>query len=202
MSMKNRRWLLIGLAWILGVCLVPQVAVAQKVEINWWHAMSGSNGKLVDAIVKDFNAAHPGIELKALYTGSYEETMTKYVAAYRARTAPSLVQVYEVGTQQMLSSGAVIPVHEIPGMVGESWDWAQYVIPITNYYSTDGKLWSMPFNSSTAMLYYNKDLYAKAGLDPNKPPKTWAELEVHGKKLLSSGVVQQVLSFGWPDWQL
>jgi sn-glycerol 3-phosphate transport system substrate-binding protein len=112
------------------------------------------------------------------------------------------VQVYEIGTQQMLSSGAVIPVHEIPGMVGESWDWAQYVIPITNYYSTDGKLWSMPFNSSTTMLYYNKDLYAKAGLDPNKPPKTWAELEEHGKKLISSGAVPHVLSFGWPDWQL
>lgn len=202
MLINIRRWLMIGLALILGACLVPQVAIAQKVEITWWHAMSGSNGKVVDAIVKDFNAAHPEFELKALYTGSYEETMTKYIAAYRSRTAPSLVQVYEVGTQQMLSSGAVIPMYEIPGMLGESWDWAQYVIPITNYYSTDGKLWSMPFNSSTVMLYYNKDLYAKAGLDPDKPPKTWAELEAQGKKLISSGAVRHVLSFGWPDWQL
>jgi len=202
MAMKSRRWLISLFALALGACVMPQVALAQKTTITWWHAMSGSNGKIVDAIVKDFNAAHPEFELKALYTGSYEETMTKYIAAYRSRTAPSLVQVYEVGTQQMLSSGAVTPVHEIPGMVGESWDWAQYVIPITNYYSTDGKLWSMPFNSSTAMLYYNKDLFAKAGLDPNKPPKTWAELEAQGKKLLSSGVVPHVLSFGWPDWQL
>jgi len=132
--MKRRSWLLTGLAWMLALCLTPQaVLAAGKVEITWWHAMSGNNGKVVDAIVKDFNAANPGIELKALYTGSYAETLTKYVTAYRSKTAPNLVQSYEVGTQTMLSSNAVIPVYKIPGMVGETWDWAQYVIPITNY---------------------------------------------------------------------
>ncbi|HXZ50070.1 MAG TPA: ABC transporter substrate-binding protein [Usitatibacter sp.] len=197
--MRFGRKLLAGLAWTLGAMLVPQAALA-KVEITWWHAMSGSNGKLVDQIVKDFNAAHPDIELKALYTGSYEETLTKYITAYRSHTAPNIMQSYEVGTQTMLSSGAVIPVYEIPGMLGEKWDWAQYVIPITNYYASGGNLWSMPFNSSTAMLYYNKELFAKAGLDPNRPPQTWEELEADGKKLLESGAVKHVLSFGWPDW--
>ena len=201
--MKVRQWLLIGLVWTLGACLAPLSALAAgKVEITWWNAMSGNNGKVVAAIVKDFNATHPGIELKALYTGNYAETLTKYVTAYRSKTAPNIVQSYEVGTQTMLSSGAVIPVYEIPGMVGETWDWAQYVIPITNYYSTGGKLWSMPFNSSTAMLYYNKDLFAKAGLDPNRPPTTWAEVEAYGKKLLASGAVKHVMSFGWPGWML
>jgi sn-glycerol 3-phosphate transport system substrate-binding protein len=200
-AMKRRLGLVIGLAWALGVYLVPQSALAAgKVEITWWHAMSGNNGKVVDAIVKDFNAANPNIELKALYTGNYPETMTKYITAYRAKTAPNLVQAYEVGTQQMLSSGAIIPVYQIPGLVGEKWDWAQYVIPITHYYSTDGNLWSMPFNSSTAMLYYNRDMFAKAGLDPNKPPTNWDELEADGKKLLASGAVKHVLSFGWPGW--
>ena len=199
--MKRRTWLLTGLAWMLAVCLIPQLALAAgKVQITWWHAMSGNNGKVVDAIVKDFNAAHPEFELKALYTGSYAETLTKYITAYRSRTAPNLVQSYEVGTQTMLSSGAVIPVYQIPGMVGETWDWAQYVIPITNYYASGGNLWSMPFNSSTAMLYYNKDLFAKAGLDPNRPPMTWEEVETYGKKLLASGAVKHVLSFGWPGW--
>ena len=191
--MKVRSWLLLALAWTLGVCLAP-TAQAAKVEITWWHAMSGSNGKVVDAIVKDFNAAHPEFELKALYTGNYDETLTKYITAYRSRTAPSIVQAYEVGTQQMLSSGAIVPVYQIPDMVGESWDWAQYVIPITNYYSSAGNLWSMPFNSSTAMLYYNKDLFAKAGLDPNRPPMTWDELEADGKKLLASGAVPRSVS--------
>lgn len=199
--MKDRRRLLIGLAWALSVFLVPQAAPAAKVQITWWHAMSGSNGKIVDAIVKDFNDANPEFELKALYSGSYEETLTRYITAYRSKKAPNLVQSYEVGTQTMLSSGAVVPVYQIPGMVGEKWDWAQYVIPITNYYQSGGNLWSMPFNSSTAMMYYNKDLFAKAGLDPNRPPATWEELEAQGKKLIASGAVKHALSFGWPDWQ-
>ncbi len=176
------------------------LALAQKVEITWWHAMSGSRLKVVEAIVDEFNATHPNIQLNALYTGKYAETLTKYVAAFRTGNAPNLVQVYEVGTQTMLDSGAIIPVYEIPGMLGETWDWAQYVIPITNYYSTNGKLWSMPFNSSTAMLYYNKDLFKKAGLDPEKPPTTWKEVEEYGKKLVESGVVDHALSFGWPGW--
>lgn len=201
MSVNMRKWLMIGLALILSIGLMPQGALA-KTEITWWHAMSGSRLKVVDQIVKDFNASHPDIELTALYTGSYAETMTKYIAAYRSETAPNIVQVYEVGTQQMLSSGAITPVYKIPGMLGETWDWAQYVIPITNYYSTEGNLWSMPFNSSTAMLYYNRDMFAKAGLDPDHPPRTWAEVESAGKKLLSSGAVKHVLSFGWPGWVL
>lgn len=197
--MKRKRALLAGIALIAASWALPQVAVA-KVEITWWHAMSGSRLKVVRDIVKGFNATHPSIELKALYTGTYPETLTKYIAAYRSHTAPNLVQVYEVGTQTMLSSNAVVPVYKIPGKLGENWDWAQYVIPITNYYSTGGKLWSMPFNSSTAMLYYNKDLFAKAGLDPNKPPATWAEVESDGKKLIASGAAKHVLSFGWPGW--
>jgi len=189
----------IGLAALLALTLFG-TALAKKVEITWWHAMSGSRLKVVEAIVNEFNETHPNIKLNALYTGKYAETLTKYVAAYRTGTAPNLVQVYEVGTQTMLDSGAIVPVYKIPGMLGQKWDWAQYVIPITNYYSTDGNLWSMPFNSSTAMLYYNKDLFKKAGLDPNKPPRTWKEVEEYGKKLIESGTVKHALSFGWPGW--
>ena len=195
-----RKVWIIGLAVALLVTMTTGVALANKVQITWWHAMSGPRLDVVNAIVKDFNATHPNIELKALYTGTYPETLTKFIAAYRTHTAPNIVQVYEVGTQTMLDSNAIIPVYQIPGMVGETWDWAQYVIPITHYYSTAGNLWSMPFNSSTAMLYYNKDLFAKAGLDPNKPPTTWKQVEEYGQKLLASGVVKHVLSFGWPGW--
>lgn len=195
-----KKWFLIGLIMALAVSLTTGIALAKKVEITWWHAMSGSRLDVVNAIVDSFNASHPNIELKPLFTGSYAETLTKFIAAYRTGTAPNLVQVYEVGTETMLDSGAIIPVYTIPEMLGESWDWAQYVIPITNYYSKDGNLWSMPFNSSTAMLYYNKDIFEKAGLDPNKPPTTWKELEEYGKKILKSGAVEHVLSFGWPGW--
>ena len=184
---------------LLAVLALSSFAFAEKTQITWWHAMSGSRLDVVNAIVDQFNATHPDIELTAMFTGSYAETLTKFIASYKTGTAPNLVQVYEVGTQTMLGSQAIIPVYQVPGMVGETWDWAKYIIPIRNYYSKDGNLWSMPFNSSTAMLYYNKDLFAKAGLDPNKPPTTWKEVEEYGQKLRDSGVTN-VLSFGWPGW--
>jgi sn-glycerol 3-phosphate transport system substrate-binding protein len=162
--------------------------------------MSGSRLGVVESIIESFNATHPDFEVKPLFTGSYAETLTKYVAAYPTKTGPNMVQVYEVGTQTMIDSDAITPVYQIPGMLGETWDWAQYVIPITHYYSVDGNLSSMPFNSSTAMLYYNKDLFKAAGLDPDKPPTTWKEMEEYGEKILASGVVDHVYSTGWPSW--
>ncbi len=170
------------------------------VTIEFWHAMSGSRLKVLEDIVGEFNAANDNIKLNALFTGTYAETLTKFISAYRTGTVPNIVQVYEVGTQTMIDSDAIVPVYQIPEMLGDEWDWAQYIIPIRNYYSVEGNLWSMPFNSSTAMLYYNKDLFAGAGLDPNKPPSTWKEMDEIGEKLIRSGVVKNVLSFGWPGW--
>ena len=187
---------------VLTLCLLLSVgtALAKPVTITFWHAMSGSRLGVVESIIESFNATHPDFEVKPLFTGSYAETLTKYVAAYPTKTGPNMVQVYEVGTQTMIDSDAITPVYKIPGMLGETWDWAQYVIPITHYYSVDGNLWSMPFNSSTAMLYYNKDLFKAAGLDPDKPPTTWKEMEEYGEKILASGVVDHVYSTGWPSW--
>ena len=198
--MKLRKNFLIIL--ILTLCLLLSVgtALAKPVTITFWHAMSGSRLGVVESIIESFNATHPDFEVKPLFTGSYAETLTKYVAAYPTKTGPNMVQVYEVGTQTMIDSDAITPVYKIPEILGETWDWAQYVIPITHYYSVDGNLWSMPFNSSTAMLYYNKDLFKAAGLDPDKPPTTWKEMEEYGEKILASGVVDHVYSTGWPSW--
>lgn len=198
--MNTRKIFLIVLVLTLCLLLSVGTALAKPVTITFWHAMSGSRLGVLESIIESFNATHPDYEVKPLFTGSYAETLTKYVAAYPSKTGPNMVQVYEVGTQSMIDSGAITPVYQIPGMLGETWDWAQYVIPITHYYSVDGNLWSMPFNSSTAMLYYNKDLFEAAGLDPNKPPTTWKEMEEYGEKILASGVVDHVYSTGWPSW--
>jgi len=198
--MKLRKNFLIILILTLCLLLSAGTALAQPVTVTFWHAMSGSRLGIVESIIESFNATHPEFEVKPLFTGTYAETLTKYVAAYPSKTGPNIVQVYEVGTQTMIDSEAIIPVYQIPGMLGETWDWAQYVIPITNYYSVDGNLWSMPFNSSTAMLYYNKDLFEAAGLDPNKPPTTWKEMEEYGEILMASGLVDHAYSTGWPDW--
>ena len=171
----------------------------EPVTITFWHAMSGSRGEVVQDLVDTFNEKFPQYKVAPEYTGSYAETLTKALAAYKAGEAPTIVQVYEVGTQTMLDSDAIIPVYTMNQ--GEV-DWNEVVEPIRKYYSIDGNLYCMPFNSSTAMLYYNKDMFEKAGLDPEKPPTTWAEVEEYSKKIMEAGVAEGGFSMGWPAWIL
>ncbi|MEC9490611.1 MAG: extracellular solute-binding protein, partial [Halanaerobiales bacterium] len=144
-----------------------------------------------------FNAEHPNINVTAQFTGSYAETLTQGISAVRSGNPPHIIQVYEVGTQTMLDSEAIVPVYEIAaGKI----DFGSVIQPILNYYSIDGKLYSMPFNSSTAMLYYNKDAFAAAGI--NEAPDTWADIEKMGMQIIDSGAANHGLSFGWPAWIL
>ena len=175
------------------------VFAADPITIDFWHAMSAKRMAAVEKVLEGFHAAHPDIKVEPQFTGSYAETLAKAIAAVRAGESPHIVQVYEVGTQTMLDSGAILPLFELekPGEI----DWGNVVGPILDYYTVDGKLYSMPFNSSTSMLYYNKDLFEKAGLDPNRPPRTFDEVLEMGKKIIESGAAPHVISFGYPDWQ-
>lgn len=172
-------------------------AAGAAVPITFWHAMSGSREEVIKGIADRFNASQTQYQVTPEYTGSYAETLTKALAAYRSGTPPTIVQVYEVGTRTMLDSGAVVPVHTLNK--GEV-DWADVVQPILKYYSVDNNLYCMPFNSSTAMLYYNKDMFVAAGLDPEKAPTTWAEVEDYSKKIMDAGAATGGFSMGWPAW--
>ncbi|SIQ27955.1 carbohydrate ABC transporter substrate-binding protein, CUT1 family [Halanaerobium kushneri] len=170
---------------------------AQTIELEFWHAMSGGRTAAVEKIVDGFNAEHDDIHVTAQFTGSYAETLTQGISAVRSGNPPHIIQVYEVGTQTMLDSEAIVPVYEIAeGKI----DFGSVIQPILNYYSVDGHLYSMPFNSSTAMLYYNKDAFAKAGIED--VPETWADIEEMGLKIIDSGAANHGLSFGWPAWIL
>ncbi len=184
---------------LVAVIALPNMPVAAQdpVEITFWHAMSGSRAEVVQGLVDGFNEENPDVNLVAEFTGSYAETLTKALTAYSAGEAPAIVQVYEVGTRTMLDSGAIVPVMEVSG--GQL-DQSQFVEPIVNYYAIDGELRCMPFNSSTAMLYYNKDMFEAAGLDPEQPPQTFAEVYEMGRQLVDSGVASYAISFGWPAW--
>ncbi len=197
--MMKGRWKLL---WAVVVMfLITTGPAAAQVKIKLWHAMGGAR---YEAITKDiaegFNKAYPNYAIEPLFTGSYAETVTKGIAAIRAGDPPQILQVYEVGTQTMLDSGAIIPVTEVV-KAGEI-NWSDYFQPIMNYYTVEGKLNSMPFNSSTAILYYNKDAFKKAGLDPDKPPVTFKDVEEMGKKIVSSGAARAGITFGWPAWML
>jgi sn-glycerol 3-phosphate transport system substrate-binding protein len=167
-------------------------------EIQWWHAMTNRNNDLVNEIADKFNKSQSQYVVKPSYKGNYTETMTAAVAAFRAHKQPHLVQVFEVGTATMMAAkGAVYPVHKLMSDTGEAFDPSAYLPAVTSYYNTaDGKLLSMPFNSSTPVLWYNKDQLDKVGA---KPPKTWDDVFAVSKKLVAGGN-KCGFSFGWQSW--
>src|SRR3954451_2718537 len=176
-------------------------AAAEPIELQWWHAMTAINAERVNKIATDFNALQTDYKITPVYKGSYPETMTAAVAAFRAGNPPHIVQVIEVGTATMMSAkGAVKPVYQLMADAGEPFDPQNYLPTVTGYYSTaDGKMLSMPFNSSTAIVYWNKDAFTKAGLDPEKPPKTWPETFAIAKKLKAGGANCGVVP-AWISW--
>lgn len=181
-----------------AVLASASVASAQT-EIQWWHAMGGNLGDAVNALAEGFNKSQTEYKVNPVYKGSYTETLTAAIAAFRAKQAPHIVQVFEVGTANMMAAkGAVYPVYQLMADAKEPFDPKAYIGPVYGYYSTtDGKLLSMPFNSSTPVLYWNKELLQKAGLNPDVPPKTWPELGEMAKKAVAAGA-----KCGFtPQWQ-
>lgn len=168
-------------------------------EIQWWHAMGGTNGERVNKIANDFNATQSAYKVVPVFRGNYTETMTAAIAAFRARKQPHIVQVFEVGTATMMAAkGAVYPLEQMMIDAGEPFDKSVFLPAVISYYQTPkGQLLSMPFNSSTPVLWYNKDAFAKAGI--SRPPKTWADMKTASKKLLAAGY-KCGFSFGWQSW--
>src|SRR5436853_2496331 len=173
-----------------------------RTEIHWWHAMTGQLGDALVTLAKQFNESHSEDEIKPLNKASYPETLTAAIAAYRQKNPPHIVQVFEVGTQTMMLSGAVYPVWELLRDNEIKVDWSDFIKPVVGYYTKDGKLYSMPFNSSTPIFYYNKDAFKKAGLDPEKPPRTWQDVEAYSKKIIAAGAAKCGFSTGWPSWTM
>jgi sn-glycerol 3-phosphate transport system substrate-binding protein len=158
-------------------------------EIQWWHAMGGALGDKLNEIAANFNKSQSDYKVTAVYKGNYTQTMTSAIAAFRAKQHPHIVQVFEVGTATMMAAqGAVYPVYQLMKDAGEPFNPKDFLPSVTGYYTdTAGNMLSMPFNSSTPVLYYNKNAFKKAGLDPNKPPATWPELEAAAKKIQAAG---------------
>jgi sn-glycerol 3-phosphate transport system substrate-binding protein len=174
---------------------------AAPVEIEFWHGLTQPLGGMLEQIATDFNASQPNYKINASFKGQYPEVMTAAIAAFRSGNAPAIVQMFEVGTATMMAAkGAVKPVYELMQEAGVPFDPDAYVPAVRGYYSTpDGKMLSMPFNSSTTIMFYNKDAFQKAGLDPEKPPLTWPETIEAAKKLKAAGIACP-LTTAWPTW--
>ena len=171
-------------------------------EIQWWHAMTGANNDRVNALAKKFSDSQSEYKVNAVYKGQYPDAMAAAIAAYRSGNAPHILQVYEVGTATMMSAkGAIKPVYEVMAGAGEKFDPKSYVPAVAGYYTTaKGQMLSFPFNSSTTVFYYNRDMFEKAGLDPNQAPQTWQAVVAAAAKLKASGVTNCPFTTGWQSW--
>jgi sn-glycerol 3-phosphate transport system substrate-binding protein len=170
-------------------------------NILWWHAMGGELGRQLEKLANDFNASQADYRVVPVFKGNYTETVTAAIFAFRSSTQPAIVQVNEIATATMMAArGSVYPVFELMRDQGETFDAAAYLPAVTGYY-TDmaGNMLSFPFNASTPILYYNKNLFRTAGLDPSQPPKTWPELEAAAKKLRAANVPCGFTTH-WPSW--
>ena len=198
--MSFKHW--IGLGAFAAALASATAPAAAQVELQWWHAMTGANNDVIVKLAEDFNAAQKDYKVMPVYKGSYADTMNAGIAAFRAGGAPHIMQVFEVGTATMMSAGgAVKPVHVLMKEAGEAFDTAAYLPTITGYYSTTkGEMLSFPFNSSSAVMWYNKDSFKKAGLDPEKPPRTWPEVFEAAKKLKANGHPHCGFSNAWATW--
>ena len=197
--MKSKMLILVIL---LGLLVSLHATAVAKTEIVWWHAMGGFLGERVNEIAAKFNSSQTEYEVKAVNKGSYPEALTAAIAAYRAKTHPHVLQVQEIATQTMLSSGAIYPVYELMADQGVKINWADFISVVKSYYSYKGNLYSMPFNSSTAIFYYNKSIFQKAGLKTDKAPATYEEIEKCAKAAVVSGATKIGFTVAWPSWTL
>ncbi|MBI2727298.1 MAG: sn-glycerol-3-phosphate ABC transporter substrate-binding protein UgpB [Polaromonas sp.] len=200
MNTNSSKARLSGLAIAATALLAPLAGQAQT-EVQFWHSMVAVNGEWVNDLAKDFNASQKDYKIVPVFKGSYDESMTAAIAAFRAGNAPHILQVFEVGTATMMASkGAVVPVAQIMKDAGYKFDPTAYVSAVAGYYTApNGQMLSFPFNSSTTIFYYNKDAFKAAGLPTDKAPTTWPEVVNAAAKLKASGH-KCPFTTAWQGW--
>lgn len=188
------------LTWLSFASLAVSPAAAAT-DIHWWHAMQGELGREVERLASDFNASQSEYKIIPTYKGLYTETMTAAMFALRSKQHPAIVQAAEIATATMMAAkGVVYPVHQLMREQGTDFTSASFLPAVAGYYSDiDGNMLSFPFNASTPILYYNKDQFRLAGLDPDMSLATWPDVEIAARKLLDRKIRCGVTT-GWPAW--
>lgn len=177
--------------WLTGLLTatasgVFSASTLAATEITWWHAMGGQLGETVNQLATDFNASQNDYKLTPVYKGSYTETLTAGIAAFRAGQAPNILQVFDAGAATIMSSkGVAKPVQDLMIESGYPFTAQDYIAGVRNFYADNtGKMVGMPFNSSTPVLYYNKDMLASVNA---QAPQTYEQLEQVAAKLAEKG---------------
>ncbi len=169
--------------------MVTVVSLNAATEINWWHAMGGRLGEVVNEIANKFNTSQNDYKIVPIYKGGYEDTMTAGIAAYRAKKSPDIIQIFDAGAATMINArGVVYPVADLFDAYGVKFNANDYISGVRNFYAdSQGRMIGCPFNSSTPVMYYNKEIFKKAGI--STPPATWEEFEKDAKKIKDAGYI-------------
>lgn len=193
-----KKFIAAGVVAALMAGVAPATAAT---EIQWWHAFTGRLGELLAEQVEKFNAAQDNYMVVASHKGNYSETLNAGIAAFRAGEQPHILQVFEVGTATMMSAeGAIVPVHQLMADTGKEFDPEAYLAAVKGYYTTtDGKMLSLPYNSSTPVLYVNRDAFEAAGLDPDMDLSTWEQVDT-ALEGLKAGGSSCPLTTAWQSW--
>ncbi len=180
--MKSRALLA---AVALSGSLLMSSAAWSATEIQWWHAMGGRLGEVVVEIAEKYNSSQSDVVIVPTYKGGYEDTMTAGIAAFRAKEQPHIIQIFDAGAATIINAkGATVPVADLM----KDFNIEDYIPGVRYFYAdSSGKMIGLPFNSSTPLLYYNKDAFTAAGLE--KPPATWEEFEAMAPKLKEAGFI-------------
>ena len=175
--------------------------LAAQTEVEFWHAFTGRLGELVAAQVEDFNASQSDYTVVATHKGNYSETLNAGIAAFRAGEQPDILMVFEVGTATMMAAqGAIKPVFEVMSDAGATFDQDAYIGAVKGYYtSADGNMLSLPFNSSTPVLWVNRDKLEEAGIDPDTDLSTWEQVGDVLTQLKDAGVACPMTT-AWQSW--
>jgi len=186
--MKTRN-LLLGAAMAAGVTVAGAANAQQKTDIEMWIGVTGPAQELIQQFASEFNGQNPQFQVNVSFRGQYPEQRAAAIAAFRAGNPPHIMQMFDAGTGDMFAATqAIVPVSEVYRRAGLQFDPSIFLAPAAGYYGApDGTLFSQPLNVSTAVMFYNKDVFRTAGLNPDQPPRTWPELIEAGRQIRASG---------------
>jgi sn-glycerol 3-phosphate transport system substrate-binding protein len=190
----------IALFMVLMLAFSFSVTTAQDepIHIEFWHAMGGNLGEVVDELVARFNESHDDIEVTATFQGSYDDTYNALLAAFETGTEPNVTQNFDLASQTMIDTGRLVPAYSLMEMDG--FDPDVFVPAVRDYYSDENGMIAMAFNSSTPILYYNKELIDAAGVElPDNESVTFSELLDACDAIQASGV-EYCITFGQVGW--
>jgi len=188
-----------GLSAVAAALLAGQATADTELTMYYPIAVGGALTEVVDGIVAEFESAHPDITVNAVYSGNYDDTRVRALSALASGEPAQLAVMFSIDAYDLIEQEFIVPFEDIEG-VDAAWLDSFYPALMANG-KIEGKTWGIPFQRSTIVAYYNKDLFEAAGLDPDSPPGTWDELVSMGKALTGEGTSGLMIpSTGYPYW--